>query len=302
MWPKIYEYQREYNMTIISIITPFFHGNQYLGSLAEDILEAGKNLDDGIRLEWILVNDSPDEKIVAPKIASDHIRISEVSHDRNKGIHEARVTGLLSGHGSIVHFLDQDDRIRPDFYQKLLQGLSSQYAASVCNGWHENADGTKEKLFQCKSDLKKVNDIDYYLKVTNAIQSPGQCLIKKRSIPKSYIQNKLTHNGSDDLFLWIEMLAEGAHFKILPECLYLHKETGKNVSSSMNVLAKSSFEVENALRRAGHLKKGQLDALHRSILFSVLSKEEKRKQAWKNPDLMLKRLEYRLSATISPKI
>lgn len=289
-------------MAIVSIITPFFYGNQYLGHLTEDILQAEKKLDDGTVLEWILVNDSPDEEIVLPKISTDKIRILEVLHDCNKGIHEARITGLSASNGSIVHFLDQDDRIRSDFYQRLLRSLSSQYVVSVCNGWHENKDGTKEKLFKNTSDIKKVNDIDYYLKVTNAIQSPGQCLIKKKFIPESYIKDKLTNNGSDDLFLWIEMLAEGARFKVLPECLYIHTETGKNVSSSMNVLAKSSFEVEKALRHAGHLKKRQLDALHRSILFSVLSKKEKEKQAWRNPDLMLKRLEYRLSAITSQKI
>lgn len=289
-------------MDVISVITPFYYGNKYLNNLSKDIVQAEKKLDDNILLEWILVNDSPDEKIVTLGPLSDKIKILEISHDRNKGIHAARITGLSASHGSIVHFLDQDDRIRSDFYQTLFLNLSNEYEVSVCNGWHENKDGTKEKLFKNKSDIKKVNDIDYYLKVTNAIQSPGQCLIKKKSIPQSYTQDKLANNGSDDLFLWIEMLAEGARFKVSPECLYIHKETGKNVSSSLNVLAKSSFEVETALRDTGNLKKKQLDSLHRSILFSVLSKEEKRQQAWKNLDLMLKRLEYRLLAITSSKI
>lgn len=277
----------------VSVITPFFRGNEYLPRLSECLSEAARKAE-GLVVEWVIVNDSPDCDVLLPPMP-DSVALKVIQHQSNKGIHASRVDGLKPCHGDAVLFLDQDDEILPDFLKDAYGALqASRAAAVVCNGWRENPDGTRDAIYSRDRDWRKVNDLDYYLKVTNPIQSPGQCLIRRRDIPKGYLRHVLQHNGSDDLLLWIEMLAEGKRLACLDEHLYVHKDTGRNVSASMEVLKGSSLEAMDALEASGALSRRQLSELRRSIDYSVMTGTEKRLAAVLYPDLVLKRIEYKL--------
>lgn len=71
----------------------------------------------------------------------------------------------------------------------------------VGNAWiEENDQHQKYKRYCKRSDLKDAIDPDVFLMVTNPIVSPGQCLIRKSSLPEAYLMSDFMNNGSDDLF------------------------------------------------------------------------------------------------------
>lgn len=68
------------------------------------------------KIEWIIVNDSPEETV--PVSSSDVIDIQIFVNEKNSGIHFSRKNGIQKSKGKYLPMLDQDDNISSDFFCK----------------------------------------------------------------------------------------------------------------------------------------------------------------------------------------
>lgn len=102
-------------MIHLSIIMPIYNTGKYLHKCIDSILS--QTLTD---FELILVDDgSIDESgTICDKYASQDDRI-KVIHKENEGVSIARNTGLKIAQGEYIGFIDSDDWIEPDMYEKL---------------------------------------------------------------------------------------------------------------------------------------------------------------------------------------
>ncbi len=102
---------------LISIIVPFFNREKTLGRCIESIAaQTYKNL------EIILVDDgsSDDSAKVCKALAENDSRITYV-YKENGGVSSARNLGLEKAHGEFIGFIDSDDFIESEMYQRLLE-------------------------------------------------------------------------------------------------------------------------------------------------------------------------------------
>ena len=111
----------------ISIIVPVYKVEQYLDNCLTSIVRQTYNC-----LEIILVDDgSPDH---CPKMcdawASRDSRI-KVLHKQNGGLSDARNAGLDICTGEYVAFVDSDDWIKPNMYQRMVEVIE-QEEADIC--------------------------------------------------------------------------------------------------------------------------------------------------------------------------
>lgn len=252
-------------MPVISVITPFYKGNRYINDLVSNIAVNAKNLQSkmpGNEVELLIVNDSPGCPVELQKCdEAIHCRIIEQKN--NMGIHQARVTGLAHCKGDIILFLDQDDTIAEDFFVKQLPYLKDADVV-VGNAYLEDQDKNKKVLYKTKGDFEKVLLPEVYIKTHNQIVSPGQCLIRKASIPKEWITNITKANGSDDLLLWLLLFYSGARFQLNPDCLYTHHYTGENISASGEKIISSSLEIAEYLKKAAYFPDDMIEPFVRS--------------------------------------
>ena len=208
------------SMKTVSFITPFYNGNRYLPHLCEVLTQNTYGLAQrwpDMQTEWIIVNDSPQTPVEVP--VSSTFSVHVVNHPHNAGIHAARATGLLHATGSLVLFLDQDDEIAPDFLVRQVQTIRDTGAdVVVSNAWIEQSDGRKLLLYRTRFQYRKILRMAVYAKTHNQIVSPGQCLIRRASIPEFWQSHILRQNGSDDLFLWMLMLADHMNGSSLEVC------------------------------------------------------------------------------------
>lgn len=82
-------------------------------------------------IEIIVVNDGSTDK-TAEKIdlyAAQHERVSTI-HTQNKGVTAARLTGVMQAKGEWIGFVDGDDEIEPDMYERLLKN-ARKYGADI---------------------------------------------------------------------------------------------------------------------------------------------------------------------------
>ena len=131
-------------MDKISIIIPFYNGNKYLLGLKEMINKNAIIVKKNILLEVVIVNDSPWIEIQENKIESVLFACKFVAHSINKGIHQARVTGLNNSAGNYIVFLDQDDKISSNYIKYMYDLIAKNEADCVIsNGVYDTSVGKK---------------------------------------------------------------------------------------------------------------------------------------------------------------
>ena len=111
-------------MPQVSVIVPVYKAERYLQRCVDSLVR--QTLRD---IEIILVDDgSPDGcPALCDQLASEDSRI-RVVHKENGGLSSARNAGLCVATGKYVGFVDSDDDVELDMYEKLVQ-KAEQYAA-----------------------------------------------------------------------------------------------------------------------------------------------------------------------------
>lgn len=258
---------------IISIITPIYKGKEYIPKLMKMIDHNAKKLrtlNPETRVEYILVNDSPEEKITFEKEGVEGLSYELIllTNDRNLGVHASRVNGLKRASGEYISFLDQDDEISDDFLFLQYKRAKEKPEADVivCNAYKETEKG-KEIWYPNQMRFHLVTKKKYYIWIKNQIISPGQCLIKKESIPSAWCENIVNKTGADDLMLWILMFAAESKYAINEELLYIHKNSGNNVSLNAKKMYASFEETAVQLRNTGSVSEHDLKIMHRYHYF-----------------------------------
>lgn len=242
----------------ISVIVPFYKGNKYLTGLKQSLENACINYEG--KVEVIMVNDSPEEKIEKKLIQSEKYSLVIVKHDINYGIHKARVTGIGKAKGEYILLLDQDDKIKSEFFEEMSAALDNNKSIAFvyANGKFEDANGKSKLILNSYGKVYGAENYHTYLKVGNLLASPGQCLIRKSAIPKEWTEHIMQSNCADDFLLWI-LILKNQKAKYVNKLLYEHITTGENTSGNKLVGYTSDLEVCGILYDLNLLSKEELN-------------------------------------------
>lgn len=123
---------------LISIIIPSYNSQKYIAKCLESILnQTYKNL------EIIIIDDcSTDKSLEKIKIFQEDDRIILLKNQINLGQSAARNTGIKKAKGKYISFIDADDFVDVDFYEKLLKKAKETNAdiTMATIKLHKNAD------------------------------------------------------------------------------------------------------------------------------------------------------------------
>ncbi|MGN0660845.1 MAG: glycosyltransferase [Oscillospiraceae bacterium] len=114
-------------MDVLSIVVPVYNAEKYLSRCIESILnQRYKNF------ELILIDDGSTDS--SGKICDEYALKDErivVIHNVNKGVSEARNTGIANASGKYLAFVDSDDFVNDDIYEKMI-GYASEKSMPMC--------------------------------------------------------------------------------------------------------------------------------------------------------------------------
>ena len=102
----------------ISIIVPVYNSESFLVKCLDNLTKQSYK-----SIEIIVVNDgSPGNcaEIVNERKEIDN-RIKYVEHEENRGLFQARITGVQNSTGDYIAFMDADDNVSNDFYRELIE-------------------------------------------------------------------------------------------------------------------------------------------------------------------------------------
>ncbi len=104
------------NKILVSVIVPAYNVEDYIGKCLDSL--ANQTLE---QLEVIVVDDGSTDKTgsIADEYQKKYPAIFKVIHKKNEDVSIARNTGLEKATGEYIGFLDSDDWVNPDMYEKL---------------------------------------------------------------------------------------------------------------------------------------------------------------------------------------
>lgn len=134
-------------MPVLSVVVPVYNKERYIHLCLQSILN--QTFTD---FELILVNDGSTD--TSAEICEDFARQDKrvsVIHQMNKGVSEARNTGVLHSSGKYIGFVDCDDTLEADMYETLINNAVNYGAdISVC-GVKKDISGKIELYYGTKS-------------------------------------------------------------------------------------------------------------------------------------------------------
>ena len=128
---------------MISVIVPVYNSKEYLEDCIESVLSQTYG-----NFELILINDGSTDGSgeYCDAFAERDSRIV-VIHQENQGVSMARNAGLDIAKGDVIAFLDCDDYILPEMYEKLIDRMDKSKARiAMCTVLDEQADGSIRKI------------------------------------------------------------------------------------------------------------------------------------------------------------
>ena len=155
-------------MPKVSIVVPVYNVEQYLekciGSLAEQTLHD---------IEIICINDGSSDKSceILEKFAKNDKRIIVIDKE-NCGLASARNTGLETATGEFIGFVDSDDWIDPEFYEKLYKAACETGAEIAAAGILRKND-KKQKVRLNFKEQKIYTTFEDKVNAMDTINSPS---------------------------------------------------------------------------------------------------------------------------------
>lgn len=140
------------NGPLISVVVPVYNMEKFLSRCVDSILRQTYE-----SLEIILVDDcSTDEsaKIIKQYIERDD-RIKSVSHKKNMGLFQARISGIKVAHGKYLAFVDSDDYLSVDWFRTLAKKAEETDADITVGEWCFDFNG---RIEYCNFDPFRMKD------------------------------------------------------------------------------------------------------------------------------------------------
>lgn len=127
-------HERRMKRPFFTVVMPAYGVEKYLSEAVRSIRE--QTFPDW---ELIIVDDgSPDRTgNMADELAGTDERIRTVHHTENRGLSEARNTGIDAAEGRYIWFMDPDDRVDPDLLEQVLAALEENPAQLTVFGHTE---------------------------------------------------------------------------------------------------------------------------------------------------------------------
>lgn len=259
-------------MITLSVIIPFYNGNEYINKTLEPILQIKKVSKYIAFLEVIIVNDSPNVDVCYDSVFKS-LNIKILKNKINRGVQLSRVAGLRNSVGDYVLFLDQDDDIIVNgFIEQLHYVMNNKDADMVVGNCYVEKNGKNYVLYRNSKMYNYIIDINTYICTLNPIVSPGHVLLKRAAIPREWNTLILSNSGSDDLLLWILMIKMGKSIHYNDAFMYIHRDTGNNFSSQEMKMLKSDINVYRLLTSNNILSFKEKKMMRQNIYVKGLSK------------------------------
>lgn len=264
-------------MPKVSVIIPVYGVEKYIERCARSLFE--QTLDD---IEYIFVDDcTKDNSInVLERVVEDYpnrkSQVTIIHHDVNKGLPQARKTGVEASHGDYIVHCDSDDWVDKGMYQRLYEKAQKEDADVVfCDYYIFKSDSNQSVFSKNIDDLSKSTIIKRLL-TESALNPVWSILVKKELYTNIVFPND---NQSEDRTIVIQLCLYAKKISSIALPLYYYRmsnmESISNQRDSNALINRYQGSCRNAeiilriLERLNLTVKYELEI--QAFLFNLLS-------------------------------
>lgn len=225
-------------MKKISVIIPCYNAERYIAECVDSVLKQTY-----LPQEIICVNDGSTDntRVVLTQLEQMHAPLLKVIHSENKGASAARNIGLKAASGDIIQFLDADDLLIPDKFEKQVKGFEG-LTEMVVSDWAE-----KNNSLDTVTASNSFSDIEHNPLETavKKIIITGNPLYKKETVQKIGGYDESLGSAQDWDF-HIRLVLANAAIRYVPGTYFIHRKVEGSVSSDW---IKVSIQASDVLIR-----------------------------------------------------
>ncbi|MDR1518117.1 MAG: glycosyltransferase [Dysgonamonadaceae bacterium] len=244
------------NSKQVSVIVPVYNGEKYVTQCIENLLhQTYKNL------EIIVVNDGSTDR--SAEIAEQYP--VKIIHQENHGLSASRNVGINAAVGEFIHFLDVDDLINLEFYEKTVQAIVETDADMACCGFV-----FERYPFQTQKIEHKllVSNLEDKLSLTN-VANYGACwryLFKTsflKNTPVYFEEGRLV----EDRVFSIQAVFYANRIVSVPDAVYFYKNRANSIMTTKNLslISKRHQDRKHAQEFQRHFAKQNQFVLDRKL-------------------------------------
>jgi len=215
---------------LISVIVPIYRVEKYVEQCIQSICNQTYR-----NLEIILVDDGSDDE--CPQICDRYAQRDErikVIHKENGGLDSARKVGILAATGKYIGYVDGDDWIEPEMYEKLLESIykfdveivESGVLDSYVHGEKKRTPCLPEGCYKGREFTEKVEPkllfVGNFFEYGIAPYLVSKLFLKDILV-KYQMKEGMTNVLHDDTMVSLPAIAESKKLYISHECYYHYR-------------------------------------------------------------------------------
>lgn len=199
---------------LLSIIVPVYNIMEYLPRCVDSIRRQTYP-----NLEIILVDDGSTDNsgALAEKMALEDRRI-KVLHKENGGSSSARNLGISAAKGEYIGFVDSDDYIEPEMYERLLNAALQENLLMVQTSRDEiDEQGNLMPDVCVPPKQPELWDCEHFMR--ELLMHRGDCSFCTKLLHRSLLEKERFPEGelNEDFYLLVRLLPKVSAVAILPE-------------------------------------------------------------------------------------
>ena len=263
-------------MVKVSVIVPIYNAEQYLEQCLDSVVS--QTLQD---IEIILIDDGSTDK--SAEICKKYLSDPRVTyyHKENEGLAAARDDGMLRANGEYIGFVDSDDWIKVDMYEKMYNAAKSNDSDVVfCNCiQNENGHRFSRELPIGAYDRNKIKSEVLPKTLAYISKDGGKRSIRWSNCMRIYRKETLDNNGikfdrrlrrSQDLQLTYEAMLAAQNFYYIDEPFYHNRVVADSLSRgyTKNMWPLYTYLIEILYKDTENFKEMDLmDQMHLRAFF-----------------------------------
>ena len=231
----------------ISVIVPVYNVEKYVARCLDSIVN--QTFKD---IEIICVDDGSEDGSVTivKEYASRDDRI-QIIHQENGGLSSARNTGMNHARGKYISFVDSDDWIDPDFFEKLYNAAEKYNASAACSGIKRPHASGKVPI---KLKIEKEEILSGVAEKYKKLEIPRKCYVWNKIYKKDEIDkmNLRFVEGVmfEDIYFTIRFLYYSGDIITVPDVWYHYWANNKSITRDM----KDKNQMDILAARADFIK------------------------------------------------
>ncbi len=221
---------------MISVIIPVYNVEKYIYQCLDSVV--GQTYSN---LEIILVDDGSTDNsgCICDEYAKKDNRI-KVIHKENGGLSSARNVALDIATGEYIAFVDSDDYLSLNTYEKCLEKLL-ETSADVCMFSHFTTNGTEhtahklglEREFYCKEEIRDIILPKFFgkIKIDEALEGFVWRQVFRRNIIGNLRFRSEREYFAEDVVFDLELYSKGVSLCVINEPLYFYRYVEASLSN-----------------------------------------------------------------------